>query len=60
MAYGISSNGALDTYSYLLGNELVGNHAPEASIEITAFDFMMSSTVDVPVCITGAPAELYH
>ena len=58
MAYGISSNGALDTYSYLLGNELVGNHAPEASIEITAFDFMMSSTADVPVCITGAPAEL--
>ncbi len=58
MSYGISSNGALDTYSYLLGNELVGNTAPEPSIEITAFDFMMNSTVDVPVCITGAPAEL--
>lgn len=58
MSYGISSNGALDTYSYLLGNELVGNSYPQASIEITAFDFMMSSTTDIPICITGAPADL--
>lgn len=58
MHYGISSNGAMDTYAYLLGNELVGNQSPEPSIEITAFDFSMSSTVDVPICITGAPADL--
>jgi len=57
MAYGISCNGALDTYSYLLGNELVGNDVPEPSIEITAFDFVMSSTADVTICITGAPAS---
>lgn len=58
MNYGISSNGAMDTYSYLLGNELVGNTSPQPSIEITAFDFAMSSTVDVPICVTGAPADL--
>jgi len=58
MHYGISSNGAMDTYSYLMGNELVGNLVPQPSIEITAFDFAMSSTIDVPICITGAPADL--
>lgn len=58
MHYGISSNGAMDTYAYLLGNELVGNQSPEPSIEITAFDFSMSSTIDVPICITGAPADI--
>lgn len=58
MHYGISSNGAMDQYSYLMGNELVGNAFPQPSIEITAFDFQMSSTIDIPICITGAPAEL--
>jgi len=58
MHYGISSNGAMDTYAYLLGNELVGNQSPEPSIEITAFDFSMSSMVDVSICITGAPADI--
>jgi biotin-dependent carboxylase-like uncharacterized protein len=56
--YGICVNGAVDTYAYLVGNDLVGNTSPQPSIEITAFDFSMSSTVDIAICITGAPAEL--
>lgn len=58
LSYGISSNGAMDTYAYLLGNELVGNVSPQPSIEVTAFDFAMSSTVDIQICVTGAPADL--
>ena len=58
MHYGISSNGAVDTYAYLMGNELVGNTVPQPVIEITAFDFSMSSTVDIAISITGASADI--
>lgn len=56
--YGISVNGAVDPYSYLMGNRLVGNHLPKPSIEITAFEFAMSSTADVQISLTGATADL--
>ncbi|MDU4961436.1 MAG: biotin-dependent carboxyltransferase family protein [Sporomusaceae bacterium] len=56
--YGISSNGAMDQYAYLWGNEQVGNASAQPSIEITAFGFAMSSSIDIPICITGAPADL--
>lgn len=47
--YGICDNGAVDMYAYLAENALVGNAAAQPSIEITAFDFTMMSTVDIPV-----------
>jgi Allophanate hydrolase subunit 2 len=56
--YGICDNGAVDMYAYLAGNALVGNATAQPSIEITAFDFTMTSTVDIPVCVTGAPADV--
>ena len=56
--YGVSVNGASDSYAYLMGNELVGNTSPEPSIEVIAFDFYMTSTTDVLFCVTGAPADL--
>ncbi|WP_100488528.1 biotin-dependent carboxyltransferase family protein [Sporolactobacillus pectinivorans] len=56
--YGICDNGAVDMYAYLAGNALVGNATAQPAIEITAFDFDMTSTIDIPICITGAPADL--
>lgn len=56
--YGICVNGAVDMYAYLMGNDLVGNVTAQPSIEITAFDFSMSSTDDTLICITGAPADI--
>lgn len=55
---GVGVNGALDTYAYVIGNKLVGNTSLQPSIEITAFDFSMSSSVDVMICITGAVADI--
>lgn len=56
--YGISANGAIDMYAYLKANELVGNDTAQPAIEITAFGLSLTSTVDVPIAITGAEADL--
>ncbi|WP_158734802.1 biotin-dependent carboxyltransferase family protein [Alteribacillus sp. YIM 98480] len=56
--HGISVNGAVDQFAYLAGNLLAGNEFSQPVIEVTAFDFSMKSSVDIPVCITGAPADV--
>lgn len=56
--YGVGVNGAVDMYAYLIGNILIGNSQPMPSIEVTAFDFSMSTNVDIAICVTGAVAEL--
>ncbi|RAS85593.1 biotin-dependent carboxyltransferase family protein [Priestia endophytica] len=56
--YGVSVNGAIDSYAYLAANYLLGNKKKQPVIEVTAFNFSMTSYVDVAVCLTGAEADV--
>jgi 5-oxoprolinase (ATP-hydrolysing) subunit C len=57
--YGVSVNGAVDSYAYLAANYILGNQKNRPVIEVTAFNFSMMSSVDVSVCLTGANAEIW-
>ncbi|MCG5103225.1 biotin-dependent carboxyltransferase family protein [Oceanobacillus alkalisoli] len=56
--FGVTINGATDTYAYMVGNKLLGNNLSEPSIEVMIFDFSIRSEVDVLFCVTGCPADV--
>ena len=58
VGYGIPTNGAADRFAYLAGQALLACEQPLPAIEITAFDFLMSVSRDLDICITGAPADV--
>ncbi len=51
--YGIPPSGAMDQFSYNIANELVGNSAGAAAIEITLTGFVAEALVPLAVAITG-------
>ena len=56
--FGLPVNGALDQYSARAANILVGNDDNSPLLELTALDFRMTTTADLLITVTGAPAEL--
>jgi len=58
MHQGISASGALDEYSYYLGNFILDNPRNCASIEVTYGDFIFESLGTIHICITGAETEI--
>jgi len=58
MHQGISVSGALDEYSYHLGNFILNNHKNCASIEVTYGDFSFVSLDNIHICVTGAETEI--
>lgn len=54
MRYGIPSSGAMDQYSYQLGNLLLGNSKYSASLEIILSGLCIEAIIPVTVAITGA------
>lgn len=57
--YGIATNGALDEYSHMLANWLVGNNSNETAIEVTHIGPELEFTEDMTVGIAGAQFELF-
>jgi len=53
MRYGIPPSGAMDQYSYRIGNLLVGNPENLASLEITLQGLKIEATASVTIAITG-------
>ena len=58
MYHGISVSGALDEYSYQLGNFILNNPCDSASIEVTYGDFSFLSLDVMHICVTGAETEI--
>src|SRR5699024_6806814 len=56
--YGFSINGALDQFSYQMGNALLGNNKDIPAIEVTAFNFSFETNADISICVTGANAQI--
>ncbi|MFC1912192.1 biotin-dependent carboxyltransferase family protein [Chloroflexota bacterium] len=52
--YGVSPSGAIDNYSFRVGNILAGNEETAASLEITLFGCQLRVLRDTVVAITGA------
>ena len=59
MKYGIPLSGAMDQYSYRIGNLLVSNPEGAASLEITLQGLIIESLIPVTVAITGADLSPY-
>jgi len=53
-AIGMPPSGAMDTFSYQVGNYLVGNEEGAAGLEITYFGPELEFTEDTVVAVTGA------
>jgi antagonist of KipI len=53
MKYGIPSSGAMDQYSYKIGNLLLNNPEDAASLEITLHGLIIEATMPVTIAITG-------
>ena len=53
-AAGLSQGGALDEYSYLWANRLLGNPANAAALEITLGPLTLVATANTTIAITGA------
>ncbi len=53
-ALGMPPSGAMDAFSYQVGNYLVGNEEGEAGLEITYFGPELEFTEDAVIAITGA------
>src|SRR3712207_8995137 len=53
-ALGMPPSGAMDVFSYQVGNYLVGNEDGAAGLEITYFGSDLGVTEDVDLAITGA------
>jgi len=51
--FGVPPSGALDTFSFRVGNLLVGNQGEEASLEITVMGLKLKALRDVVIAITG-------
>ncbi|HHY34101.1 MAG TPA: 5-oxoprolinase subunit PxpB [Firmicutes bacterium] len=56
--YGVPLSGAADPVSLIRGNLLVGNPPGAAGIEMTYSGAAFLALLDVPVAVTGAPAEV--
>src|SRR5699024_8056296 len=57
--YGVTINGAMDMYAYMFGNKILQNSINEPSIEIMIFNFSMQTSIEIAICITGAPADVF-
>lgn len=57
-AYGVPKSGALDLYSYMAANYLVGNEAGEACIEVIGGLFRFKAHERVTFAVTGAQVRL--
>ena len=53
-AIGMPPSGAMDLFSYQVGNYLVGNEEDEAGLELTYFGPELTFTEDAVIAITGA------
>jgi antagonist of KipI len=53
MKYGIPPSGAMDQYSYMVGNLLLGNSDNSASLEITLHGLIIEAIISVTIAITG-------
>ena len=53
-ALGMPPSGAMDLFSYLVGNYLVGNEEDAAGLELTYFGPELTFTEDAVIAITGA------
>lgn len=53
-AIGMPPSGAMDVFSYQVGNYLVGNEEGEAGLEITYFGPELEFTEDAVIAVTGA------
>jgi biotin-dependent carboxylase-like uncharacterized protein len=53
-ALGMPPSGAMDLFSYQVGNYLVGNQEGEAGLELTYFGPELTFTEDAVIAITGA------
>ncbi len=53
-ALGMPPSGAMDLFSYQVGNYLVGNEEDEAGLELTYFGPELTFTEDAVIAITGA------
>ena len=53
-ALGMPPSGAMDLFSYQVGNYLVGNQEDEAGLELTYFGPELTFTEDTVIAITGA------
>jgi biotin-dependent carboxylase-like uncharacterized protein len=53
-ALGMPPSGAMDLFSYQVGNFLVGNEEDEAGLELTYFGPELTFTEDAVIAITGA------
>jgi len=56
--WAIAANGALDQFSYHLGNALVGNPTSLASLETILSDLVVRFDEDVIIAVTGAHASI--
>jgi len=59
MKYGIPPSGAMDQYSYRVGNLLLGNPENSASLEITLHGLKIEALIPVTISITGADLGPY-
>jgi antagonist of KipI len=59
MRYGIPPSGAMDQYSYHIGNLLLGNPERSASLEVTLQGLIIESTLSVEIAITGGDLNPY-
>jgi biotin-dependent carboxylase-like uncharacterized protein len=60
MKYGIPLSGAMDQYSYRIGNLLVSNPEDAASFEITVQGLVLEALIPATVAITGADLSPCH
>jgi len=51
--FGVPPSGALDPFSYRVGNLLVGNQEEEASLEITVMGLKLKALREVVIAVTG-------
>jgi antagonist of KipI len=59
MRYGIPPSGAMDQYSYQIGNLLLGNLEDSASLEVTLQGLIIESILSVEIAITGGDLNPY-
>lgn len=57
-AVGVPPSGPMDTHAHRMANQLVGNAADAAALEITLAGPTLRFNVDAVVAVTGAPAPL--
>ncbi len=54
---GVPPSGPMDEYAFRVGNQLVGNDASAAGLEITLGGPTLRFNVDAAIALTGAPVE---